>query len=218
LCLFYFTRLVLCSSVAGVRSPDLPPASLSSSSGRKTSLRLCCHLRQVARPSSGSVVVFVRSLDLPSAPSSSSSGRSTFLRLWRHVRQVARPSSGCGVIFVRSLDPPPASSSSSSGRWTFPHLRRRLRHVARPSSGFGVAFVRSLDLHAASLSLRQFGRPPSDLVLLAPSFYKHKNLQSDGRTHAHGMVGLLLYSFIAQQCSVLASFSFTVLFIAKAAP
>jgi hypothetical protein len=66
--------------------------------------------------------------------------------------------------------------------------------------------------------LRQFGRPPSDLVLLAPSFYKHKNLQSDGRTHAHGMVGLLLCSFIAQQCSVLAFFSFTMLFIAKAAP
>jgi hypothetical protein len=32
------------------------------------------------------------------------------------------------------------------------------------------------------------------------------------------MVGLLLYSSIAQQCLVLASFSFTMLFIAKATP
>jgi hypothetical protein len=31
-------------------------------------------------------------------------------------------------------------------------------------------------------------------------------------------VGTLLYSFIAQQCSVLASFSFTMLFIAGAEP
>jgi hypothetical protein len=66
--------------------------------------------------------------------------------------------------------------------------------------------------------LRQFGRPSNDLVLLAPCFYKHMTLQSDGLTHAHGMVGLLLCSFIAQQCSVLASFSFMLLFIAKAAP
>jgi hypothetical protein len=39
-----------------------------------------------------------------------------------------------------------------------------------------------------------------------------------GRTHAHGMVGLLLYSFIAQQCSVLAFFNLTVLFIARVKP
>jgi hypothetical protein len=55
-------------------------------------------------------------------------------------------------------------------------------------------------------------------VLLAPSFYKCNTLQSGGRTHAHGMVGLLLSSFIAQQCSVLACFSLTVLFIARARP
>jgi hypothetical protein len=36
--------------------------------------------------------------------------------------------------------------------------------------------------------------------------------------HVHDMAGILLYGFIAQQCSVLASFSFTVLFIADAAP
>jgi hypothetical protein len=45
---------------------------------------------------------------------------------------------------------------------------------------------------------------------------KYKTLQSGGRTHAHGMVGLLIYSLIAQQCSVLAIFSFMVLFIAGA--
>jgi hypothetical protein len=38
------------------------------------------------------------------------------------------------------------------------------------------------------------------------------------RTHAHGMVGLLLGSFIAQQCLMLASFSLTVLFIVRAEP
>jgi hypothetical protein len=36
--------------------------------------------------------------------------------------------------------------------------------------------------------------------------------------HAHSMVGTLFYNFIAQQCSVLSSFSFTVLFIARAEP
>jgi hypothetical protein len=55
-------------------------------------------------------------------------------------------------------------------------------------------------------------------VLLAPSFYKAKTLQSGERMHAHGMAGFLLCSFIAQQCSVLAIFSITVLFIAKAVP
>jgi hypothetical protein len=55
-------------------------------------------------------------------------------------------------------------------------------------------------------------------VFLAPSFYKHKPLQSGGRRHAHGMVGSLLCSLIAQQRSVLVSFSFTVLFIAGAEP
>jgi hypothetical protein len=55
-------------------------------------------------------------------------------------------------------------------------------------------------------------------VLLAPSLYKHYNLQSGGRTHAHGMASQLLCGFIAQQCSVLASFSLTVLFISKAGP
>jgi hypothetical protein len=66
-----------------------------------------------------------------------------------------------------------------------------------------------------------FGR-----VLLAPSFYKRNTLQSGGRTHAHQSsnptcpwhVGLLLCTFIAQQCSMLASSSLTVLFIARAGP
>jgi hypothetical protein len=54
--------------------------------------------------------------------------------------------------------------------------------------------------------------------LLVPSFYKHNTLQYGGRTHAHGIVGSLFCRFIAQQCSVLALFSFTVLFIAGAKP
>jgi hypothetical protein len=59
---------------------------------------------------------------------------------------------------------------------------------------------------------------PTSRFHLAPSFYKHKTLQSGGQTHAHGMVGTLLCSLIAQQCSMLASFSFTVLFIVGAEP
>jgi hypothetical protein len=55
-------------------------------------------------------------------------------------------------------------------------------------------------------------------ILLAPSIYKNTALHSSGRSHAHGMASQLLCSFIAQQCSVLASFSLTVLFIADAAP
>jgi hypothetical protein len=54
----------------------------------------------------------------------------------------------------------------------------------------------------------------------SPSF---KNLEEHnstfrGRSHAHGTTEELPCGFIAQQCSVLASFSFTVLFIADAAP
>jgi hypothetical protein len=54
----------------------------------------------------------------------------------------------------------------------------------------------------------------------SPSFKHLKNtsLHSCGRSHAHGMAEQLPCDFIAQQCSVLASFSFTVLFIAAAAP
>jgi hypothetical protein len=55
-------------------------------------------------------------------------------------------------------------------------------------------------------------------VLLAPSFYKHNNLQSGGRTHAHGMASKLPCGFIAQQCLVLASFNIMVVFIAEARP
>jgi hypothetical protein len=55
-------------------------------------------------------------------------------------------------------------------------------------------------------------------VLLAPSFYKHNILKFGGWTHAHGMAWILSCGFIAQQCLVLASFSLTVLFIAKARP
>jgi hypothetical protein len=43
----------------------------------RTSLRLHCRLRQVARPSSGSVVVFVRLLDLLTASSLSSPAQKT---------------------------------------------------------------------------------------------------------------------------------------------
>jgi hypothetical protein len=43
-------------------------------------------------------------------------------------------------------------------------------------------------------------------------------LRSGGQTNAHGMASQLPCGFIAQQCLVLASFSLTVLFIAKAGP
>jgi hypothetical protein len=64
---------------------------VSFSSGRYTFLQLRCRLRQVATPSSGSVVVFVRSLYLPPVLSSSSSGRSTSLWLRRRLCQLGRP-------------------------------------------------------------------------------------------------------------------------------
>jgi hypothetical protein len=44
-------------------------------------------------------------------------------------------------------------------------------------------------------------------ILLAPSTYKNKALQSGGRTHANGMVEILHCGFIPQQRSELASFS-----------
>jgi hypothetical protein len=55
-------------------------------------------------------------------------------------------------------------------------------------------------------------------ILLASRIYKNTTLHSGGRSHAHGMAEELPCGFISQQCSVLASFSFTVLFIADAAP
>jgi hypothetical protein len=136
------------------------------------------------------------------------------MHLWRHLqwisrylrrrlRQVARPPSSIGVVFVRSLDLPPAPSSSSSSHLTSLRLRRHLRQVVRPSYGSVVAFTSSEDLL-------------SDFVLLAPSFYKHSILQSGGQSHAHGMAKILICVFIAQQCSVLASFSLMVLFIVRA--
>jgi hypothetical protein len=73
------------SVVSGLRSADLPMALSSPALGWQTFfssgiifggfLRLRRRLRQVARPSSGSIIVFVRSLDLPPAPSSPLSGR-----------------------------------------------------------------------------------------------------------------------------------------------
>jgi hypothetical protein len=50
------------------------------------------------------------------------------------------------------------------------------------------------------------------------SIYKNTGLHSGGRSHAHGMAEKLPCGFIAQQCSVLASFNFTVLLIADAMP
>jgi hypothetical protein len=41
-------------------------------------------------------------------------------------------------------------------------------------------------------------------ILLAPSIYRNKALQSSGRVHASGMVGVLYCSLIAQQRSELA--------------
>jgi hypothetical protein len=58
-------------------------------------------------------------------------------------------------------------------------------------------------------------------ILLAPSIYKNKALQSGGRTHAHGMVRISHCGIIAQWCSELApspSSASKVLFIADAAP
>jgi hypothetical protein len=55
-------------------------------------------------------------------------------------------------------------------------------------------------------------------ILLASSIYKNTALHSGGRSHAHGMASQLPCGFIAQQSSVLASFSLTVLFIAKVGP
>jgi hypothetical protein len=55
-------------------------------------------------------------------------------------------------------------------------------------------------------------------ILQASSIYKNTTLHSSGRSHAYGMASQLPYGFIAQQCSVLAPFSLTVLFIANAAP
>jgi hypothetical protein len=55
-------------------------------------------------------------------------------------------------------------------------------------------------------------------ILLASNIYKNTTLHSGGGPHAHSMAKELPCGFIAQQCSVLASFSFTVLFIADAAP
>jgi hypothetical protein len=58
----------------------------------------------------------------------------------------------------------------------------------------------------------------SDFILLAPSFY---NFTSYALVDGHmptAWLGSLLCSFIAQQCSVLASVSLTVLFIAGAKP
>jgi hypothetical protein len=55
-------------------------------------------------------------------------------------------------------------------------------------------------------------------ILLDSSIYKNTALHSGGRSCAHGMASQLPCGFIAQQCSVLASFSLTVLFIADATP
>jgi hypothetical protein len=126
------------------KSKYLMPASKQSSSsiiftwlrkGRYNSRR---HLRQVARPPSGSVFIFVRSPDLPPAPLLSSSGRLTFLRFQRRLPQVVRPSSGSVVALVGLLDLPPT---------------RHHRQVARPSSGSVVIIIiRWIDLPVAPLS------------------------------------------------------------------
>jgi hypothetical protein len=158
-------------------------------------LQLQRRLHQVARPPSGSVAAFVTVL--PPAPSSPSSGHQNSLQLRRRPGQVAS-------------DLPSAPSSPSSNTKTFLWLRYHLRQVARSSYGSDVAFTSSEDLL-------------SDFVLLVVSFCKHNNLQfciirSGGRLHAHGIASELPCGFIAQQCSMLASFSFTVLFIANTAP
>jgi hypothetical protein len=152
--------LDLCASLAS-SLVDFSVSSVSSSSGRSTFLRLHRRLLQVARPSSGSVIIFVRSLDLPPASSSSSSGRSTSLCLRRRLRQVTRPRCGFIVALFRSLDLPPTPSSSPSGCSTLLWLHRRLHHVARPSSS---SVVMSLDLPTASSS-------PSPVWKTSSGFY-----------------------------------------------
>jgi hypothetical protein len=61
------------------------------------------------------------------------------------------------------------------------------------------------------LSTFRESSPSSKLLQAQQSTY-------GGRTHAHGMVGLLPCGFIAQQCLVLASLSLMVLFIAETQP
>jgi hypothetical protein len=56
------------------------------------------------------------------------------------------------------------------------------------------------------------------LPTLHENFPSSKHLRSGGRLHAHGTASQLLCGFIAQQCSMLASFSLTGLFIDDAAP
>jgi hypothetical protein len=61
--------------------------------------------------------------------------------------------------------------------------------------------------------------PTLKRILLAPSIYKNKALQSGGRTHAHGMLRILHCGFIAQRRSELSSLKVqSVLFIAEAVP
>jgi hypothetical protein len=62
---------------------------------------------------------------------------------------------------------------------------------------------------------RQFGRPPQRLRSSSSKHLRLCILCSSGRSHAHAMSKILICDFIAQQCSVLASFSLMVLFIAR---
>jgi hypothetical protein len=93
------------------------------------------------------------------------------------------------------------------------HQRRPAIAPARPASPPNSAWYHAEAGLRGWRCFLHFAR-----ILLAPSIYKNTALHSGGRSHAHGMASQLLCSFIAQQCSVLASFSLTVLFIADAAP
>jgi hypothetical protein len=132
------------------------------------------------------------------------------------------------VVGLRSLGLLAASASPLSGLWTSRHFHCRLLQVARPSSSSVVVFVMSLDLPPApsspsskskplcgSIVAFASGRPPQRLRSFGSKLLQICILCSGGRLHAHDMVGILLYDFIAQQCSVLASYSLMMLFIAR---
>jgi hypothetical protein len=118
------------SVVVGLRSMDLPMALSSPALGRRTSLQLHCCPHQVARPFSGSIVVF--SLDLPPV--------SRF-----HCRLLARPSSGFVIIIIiRLLDPLPALSLSLPIWKTSLRHRRRFHQFGRPTQRLRSSSSKSL--------------------------------------------------------------------------
>jgi hypothetical protein len=107
------------------------------------------------------------------------------------------------------------SSALKTKPWQAPgaHQRRPAIAPARPTSPPNFAWYHTEAGLRGWRCCLHFAR-----ILLAPSIYKNTALHSGGRSHAHGTASQLLCGFIAQQCSVLAYFSLTSLFIADAMP